>query len=559
MHFTNWLSILQHSIRRIPVRAIVALIAALLLIFAWRTFAADFDVVATLEGEAMQGPAGSYVGSDDRASGGKYLAMLSNGTATGTVTLDRTVDNVGVRALGSDCQGLPRMKVELDGKELGTAKVSSNGIYYYNFPIDASIGTHVLEISFLNDRYKRNRCDRNLYLDVTAFSRTSTAPEPEPEPEPDSGSAVVGKAEGERTENRGAPHAVVADDQGSSGGQHLRMMSGGSATGAITATGPATNVVVRAGGSECEGRPHMRVKLDGTVIGETDVSEAFAEYTFPASAASGDRQATVEFTNDLNQPGVCDRNLYLDVITLLGSDGDSDSTAPEPTQPEEPGLEEPLHEAGFENGLNGWNIGGVGDVIPTTVSDIVRAGSRSGKVILTGSQNRSELILGGSGTYDTTDTIRFREGEERYYAFSFNVRSMQYGRPGAHNLLMQFKSDGTGSPNFGLMLWDYDGKRGLWTHSDAMGGDRYLRPIAHNQWHDVVIHFKASRTDQGFYRLYLNGEQIDARSGVSMIRPDRTYAYIKNGIYRNGGQIPGTSEIRLDAVRLGTSWNQVSN
>jgi hypothetical protein len=188
----------------------------------------------------------------------------------------------------------------------------------------------------------------------------------------------------------------------------------------------------------------------------------------------------------------------------------------------------------------------------------VRSGAKSGKVVLTGSQNRSELILGGSGGGSTSGTVELREGDERYYGFSVNVQQMTYGKPGAHNLFMQFKSDGTGSPNFGLQLWDYAGKRGLWSHSDAMGGDRYLAPFAQNQWHDIVIHFKASSTDDGFYRLYLDGQLIDSRDNVSMIVPGHSYGYIKDGIYRNGGAIPGTSELRLDAARLGVTQASVA-
>lgn len=221
------------------------------------------------------------------------------------------------------------------------------------------------------------------------------------------------------------------------------------------------------------------------------------------------------------------------------------------------GGSEPLLDAGFENGFEGWSTAGVGDVEPTIATDRVRSGSHAAKFELTGSQGRSELILSGEGEDGEPDAVEFREGVERFYGFSFLVRSMVYGRPGAHNLIMQLKSDGSESPNVGLMLWDHDGERGLWTHGEAMGGDRFLRPISHDRWHDVVVHFKASRTGDGFYRLYLDDELVDTRDDVSIIRPDRTHAYIKQGLYRNGAALSGTSEIRLDAVRLGTGLDQV--
>jgi hypothetical protein len=221
-------------------------------------------------------------------------------------------------------------------------------------------------------------------------------------------------------------------------------------------------------------------------------------------------------------------------------------------------------DAGFEQGLANWNTAGVGEVVPAVVGDVVRSGARSSYVALDGSQGRSELILGGNGGGSTEGMVEFHEGDEYWYGFSFYIESMVYGGPGAHNLIMQFKSEGEGSPNFGLQLWDYEGDdgesggRGLWSSGDAMDGDRFLAPVDEQAWHDVVIHFKASRADAGFYEVFLDGQLVDSRSGVSMIRPDRDYAYVKNGLYRNGDEIPGRSELRLDAVRLGRSSSAVA-
>jgi hypothetical protein len=259
------------------------------------------------------------------------------------------------------------------------------------------------------------------------------------------------------------------------------------------------------------------------------------------------------------------------------SPGPEPPPAPEPSPPEvtpppspEPAPEPepappPILQAGFENGLVGWNIAGVGEVVPTVTGDIVRDGAKSSAIVLTGEQDRSELILGGNGTGSTAGTIRFVEGDEYFYGFSFYIEQMVYGEPGAHNLIMQFKSEGEGSPAFGLQLWDYEGDqgeyasnpRGLWSHGPAMGGDRFLAPVPEQVWHDVVIHFKASSVDAGFYEVYLDGNLIDSRSGVSMIVPGKAYAYIKDGLYRNGEEIPGTSEIRLDAAKLGDTFASV--
>jgi Polysaccharide lyase len=223
-------------------------------------------------------------------------------------------------------------------------------------------------------------------------------------------------------------------------------------------------------------------------------------------------------------------------------------------------------EAGFENGLSGWSTGGVGDVMPTVVSDITRSGSKSADVVLSGSQGRSELILGGNGSGSTSQVVKFGEGAELWYGFSFNIQSMVYGRPGAHNLIMQLKGNDSGSPAFGLALWDYAGDddqyeanpKGLWSHGTGMAGDRFLAPAAERQWHDVVVHLKASRSGAGLYEVYLDGTLVDSRTNTSTLPSAASYGYIKNGLYRNGGKLTGTSEIRLDSATLGTSLASVT-
>jgi hypothetical protein len=270
--------------------------------------------------------------------------------------------------------------------------------------------------------------------------------------------------------------------------------------------------------------------------------------------------------------------------------GGQNENAPESSNPEAPPVQDPvsslpdptpapkpspspisssrtLLSAGFENGLANWNIAGVGEVVPTIESSDVRSGAHAARVVLTGSQNRSELSLGGTGTSSDSEMIRFQDGVEYWYGFSFNIQKMVWGHPGAHNLIMQFKSEGTGSPEFGLQLWDYagddghSGGKGLWSNSNpdsrAPGGDRFLAPVGEDEWHDVAIHFKASDSHEGFYEIFLDGHLVETRSNVTMIVPGRSFAYIKDGLYRNGQTIPGTSEILLDDAKLGTSASSV--
>ena len=224
---------------------------------------------------------------------------------------------------------------------------------------------------------------------------------------------------------------------------------------------------------------------------------------------------------------------------------------PPPADPEPPAPT--FIDAGFENGLSNWSIAGVGEEIPTVVEDIVDTGTKSGRVVLSGDENRSELILA-----EKKEIAEFPPGTERWYAFSINVCTMIYGRPGAHNLIMQLKSDNEGSPRVSLGLWDYEGKRGLWSEGDVMGGNQFLAPLTEKVWHDILVHFKVTTDKTGFYEIYLDGRLVDSRSDISVLRPGAENAYIKTGLYRNGGEIPGLSEIRIDSAKLGMTREEVT-
>jgi hypothetical protein len=182
-------------------------------------------------------------------------------------------------------------------------------------------------------------------------------------------------------------------------------------------------------------------------------------------------------------------------------------------------------------------------------------------VRLSGDQSSSEPIPVGEG--EGGGAVQIREGDEYALAFSFYIETMVYGEPGAPNLFMQMVGDASPSPSFGLQLWDYagadgsSGGRGLWSTGDAMGGDRFLAPVSEGAWHKVVLRFCASSEGAGYYALYLDGQPIDVRLGVSMIPAGSSYAQIEIGLFRDGDVLPGTSEIWIDAVTLSEALESV--
>ena len=215
-------------------------------------------------------------------------------------------------------------------------------------------------------------------------------------------------------------------------------------------------------------------------------------------------------------------------------------------------------QAGFEQGFQGFNLAGVGEVDPTVVETPRGSGEHAARFRLEGSEGRSELIVGGTGDQSNSETIEFGDGDEGWLGFSFDILHMTYGSPRFWNLIMQFKGEGEGSPNFAIQIGREGSDRGIWTSGSAMGSSRFLAQVSERQWHRVELHFRASNHGSGFYRLFLDGRLIDQRQRVSLIPSNRRNAYIKLGLYRDGADLNGTSTTLVDSVSIGRTRASVS-
>jgi hypothetical protein len=214
--------------------------------------------------------------------------------------------------------------------------------------------------------------------------------------------------------------------------------------------------------------------------------------------------------------------------------------APAPAPAPTPAPRNPLlFSSNFTKALEGWSLAGVGEVIPQVID------SPEGpycEFTLAGSQGRSELIMG--------DNLHVVEGETVSYEFEeFIVPGFAYGsRSLGWNLFTQFKSDGEGSPMLALDLWNEGGKKGLWVEPES--SPYFVSPMAEGVWHRVGMQISASSKNGGGWTIYLDGQEVDHKTGVSTIRPGKAFAYIKNGLYRSGPTINATSKLRLRNVSL---------
>ncbi|HSS04755.1 MAG TPA: heparin lyase I family protein [Solirubrobacterales bacterium] len=161
---------------------------------------------------------------------------------------------------------------------------------------------------------------------------------------------------------------------------------------------------------------------------------------------------------------------------------------------------------------------------------------------------RGPIGAGAGGSPSPVGAIQVREGDEYALSFPLWLDGTEYEAPGVESLITRFIGDTGEPPSFGLQLWDDgDGGRGLWSSGDAMGGERFLAPVAEGEWHEVAVFFRASSEGAGFYLLFLDGQPIDARAGVSLIGPGSSSAQIEVGLFRNGELVSGSPGVLLGA------------
>ena len=151
-------------------------LAAALCLLAVPTLAAPASA-ATLTTEAEDLALASSAGmvrQDASASAGRSLLIWSSAGATATVST-RAARRLTLRVRGDQCLGAPEVAVEVDGRRVLTAAVSSTT--WTTVATDAAIadGDHAVTVRFTNDANAAG-CDRNLHVDSLTFTSTAAVP-----------------------------------------------------------------------------------------------------------------------------------------------------------------------------------------------------------------------------------------------------------------------------------------------------------------------------------------------------------------------------------------------
>ncbi len=174
LHGTGTSSIARRSAALRPVTTCVIAIVTASVVSATTNANAALALVTAVEAESMTLPAGSSIVSDTQASDTKAVMFATNGTATGVVAPETSVDTITLRVRGDRCKGAPQLGLAIDGVSVATVSVSSTTWTDYTVSQVLAAGNRSVAVSYRNDFVHNRNCDRNLYLDKLSFHSTTS-------------------------------------------------------------------------------------------------------------------------------------------------------------------------------------------------------------------------------------------------------------------------------------------------------------------------------------------------------------------------------------------------
>lgn len=135
-------------------------------------------------------------------------------------------------------------------------------------------------------------------------------------------------------------------DPTASGGQAFQNWNTGEGYKDVTLTGSVAALFALVKGDQCPREPDgspmtdpvkIEIKVDGQPVHQGDVpNTTYAEVGGPVSIGAGTHRVSIHMTNDLRLGQDCDRNLWVDKVTLYGEPMAPDSFRNQPLSPTEP-------------------------------------------------------------------------------------------------------------------------------------------------------------------------------------------------------------------------------
>lgn len=248
------------------------------------------------------------------SSKGKVAGLYWGASGSTNVTVPTTTTKLVVDTRAQSCEGSPNMLVQVDGQTIYDRTISQESWQAYSIPVNLQRGTYVVTIAFTNDFAKADpndpqhiTCDRNLFLDKLVFVGNDKMPT----------TSTVLQAEDTVRNNW-----VSLSDGQEQNDRAVTFWTNSSINGSVVLSRPATQLVAHVKGSQCGGKPKLRVQVDGKDIINKGVG--FSEWGQISAdlkdLAPGEHRVTISFTNDYVRYKygrvACDRNLHVDKIVF---------------------------------------------------------------------------------------------------------------------------------------------------------------------------------------------------------------------------------------------------
>jgi hypothetical protein len=184
-----------------------------------------------------------------------------------------------------------------------------------------------------------------------------------------------------------APKIYPVVEAAAIGGKALAMYTAGTAQAVVKTTVATTSISFIARGTQCLGAPSLQMTIDGVRIGTWSINTTYyAQYGVTKSLAAGTHTITVALVNDYGT-ATCDRNAYVDAVSLVSTSSAVPVTPPKLRWPAPP-LTAPTTIAVPQ--------GDAGVRLDTTKDYILNLGSTPHHGILSINGGRNVVIKGGT-------------------------------------------------------------------------------------------------------------------------------------------------------------------
>jgi hypothetical protein len=209
----------------------------------FKSFAAG-NVIATIQAEQMNLPAGSSIVSDNTASGGQAVKMTGSGTVRGVVSLPSQATSLSLIAKSTSCPGgWPYGSLLLDSNQLIGQKMRGSNWTIYSANTSVGAGSHSLSFTY---SWQGQKCTPTLYLDVINVYGPDSQPTPAPTVSLDASPSIVAAGQASIL-TWSSTNATSCTASGAWSGP--RPTSGSENTGALNQTSTYTLTCVGPGGS----------------------------------------------------------------------------------------------------------------------------------------------------------------------------------------------------------------------------------------------------------------------------------------------------------------------